>query len=125
MKKKIYIADDETLVAEFFRSYLEQRGFQVKTQTQSEKVLEEVADFHPDVVFLDYRMSPLTGVDILERMRVRSLPVPVVMMSAYKRREGVFQMKRLGAAEYIGKPFDLQEVDEIIARLTRLQITKA
>ena len=117
MKKRIYIADDEGLVAEFFRGYLEQKGFQVKTQTQSEKVLEEIADYRPDMIFLDYRMSPLTGVDILERMKARHMNIPVIMMSAYKRREGVFEMKRLGAAEYIGKPFDLQEIDGIVARL--------
>ena len=121
MKKRIYIADDEGLVAEFFRGYLEQKGFLVKTQTQSEKVLKEITDYHPDVVFLDYRMTPLTGVDILERMKAHHLDIPVVMMSAYKRREGVFEMKRLGAAEYIGKPFDLQEIDEIVARLTSHQ----
>ena len=118
MKKRIYIADDEGLVAEFFRGYLEQKGFQVKTQTRSEKVLEEIADYRPAMIFLDYRMSPLTGVDILERMKARHLDIPVVMMSAYKRREGVFEMKRLGAAEYIGKPFDLEEIDGIVARLT-------
>ena len=120
MKKKIYIADDEGLVAEFFRGYLEQKGFEVKAQTRSEKVLEDLAVFHPDLIFLDYRMSPLTGVDILERMKALHLEIPVVMMSAYKRREGVFEMKRLGAQEYIGKPFDLQEVDSILDRLNSL-----
>ena len=121
MRKRIYIADDEGLVADFFRGYLEQKGFQVKTQTHSEKVLQEITEYHPDLVFLDYRMSPLTGVDILEHMKMRHINIPVVMMSAYKRREGVFEMKRLGAAEYVGKPFDLIEIDEIVARLTNAQ----
>ena len=121
MKKKIYIADDEGLVAEFFRGYLEQKGFEVKTQTRSEKVLAELSEFRPDLIFLDYRMTPLTGVDILERMKAKHMEMPVVMMSAYKRREGVFEMKRLGAAEYIGKPFDLAEVDDILLRLISLK----
>ena len=66
-------------------------------------------------------MSPFTGVDILEKMKSLRMEIPVVMMSAYKRREGVFEMKRLGAVEYIGKPFDLKEVDGILERLTSLQ----
>ncbi len=124
MKRKIYVADDESLVADFFRAYLEQKGYEVRTQTKSDKVLEEISSYHPDLVFLDYRMSPLTGVDILEHMKARRMATPVVMMSAYKRREGVFEMKRLGAAEYIGKPFDLQEVDEILTRLTGSEAAK-
>ncbi len=123
MKRKIYVADDERMVAEFFGNYLKQKGFDVKIQTHSEKVMEEVTEYCPDLLFLDYRMSPLTGLDILERLKARRLDIPVVMMSAYKRREGVFEMKRLGAAEYIGKPFDLKEVEDILARWTGLQKT--
>jgi DNA-binding response OmpR family regulator len=125
MKKKIYIADDEELVAQFFRGYLADKGFQVKTQTRSEKVLEEIAAFSPDLVFLDYQMRPFTGVDILERLKAMGLQTPIVMMSAYKRREGVFEMKRLGAFEYIGKPFDLTEVDRILGRLNECEAKEA
>ncbi len=122
--KKIYVADDEEKVAGFFKDYLERKGFVVKIQTHSERVIEDVSSFRPDMIFLDYRMSPLTGVDILERLKTLRIQTPVVMMSAYKRREGVFEMKRMGAAEYIGKPFDLQEVDEILSRLTGASTAK-
>ena len=83
--------------------------------------MEDVSRYQPDLIFLDYRMSPFTGLDILERMKALGLSMPVVMMSAYKRREGVCEMKKLGAWEYIGKPFDLAEVDEILSRLDGAQ----
>lgn len=117
LKKKIYVADDEETVAHLFRSYLQQKGFDVQIQTHSEKIIEEITQYRPDLVFLDYRMSPLTGVDILERLKAMQLKIPVVMMSAYKRREGVFEMKRLGAIDYIAKPFDFKEVEGILSRM--------
>ena len=124
MIKKIYVADDEMLVADFFGGYLRQKGFEVRTQTQSVKVIQDIREYAPDVLFLDYRMTPLTGVDILERMKVLRIDIPVILMSAYKRREGVFEMKRLGAVEYIGKPFDFHEVDAILERLNSLPAAK-
>jgi|GEM_PF-3013921 len=116
MEKKILIIDDDKNVALMLQNYFETQNIQSFIASNLPEVLDFMEKTTPDLIFLDYRMSPHTGKDILERLKVLKIKSPVIMMSAYKRREGVFEMKRLGAAEYIDKPYKFDEIDEIIRR---------
>ncbi len=116
MDKKILIIDDDKNVALMLQNYFESQDILSYIASDLQEVLDFVTKTIPDLIFLDYRMSPHTGKDILERLRVLKIKTPVIMMSAYKRREGVFEMKRLGAAEYIDKPYRFDEIDSIIRR---------
>jgi len=112
--KKVMIVDDDHEIAHFLEKYFLEKKLEVVTLTFAEEAEKMIIDEQPDIIFLDYRMTPITGKDILERIRVLKLPIPVVMMSAYKSMEGYYEIRKLGAVEYIAKPFNFNEIDRII-----------
>ena len=116
-KNKILIIDDDQTVAVILMEFLKNKNFIVSYATEVLNLEELISNEKPDLIFLDYRMSPLTGKDILERINLLIRPIPVVMMSAYRTREGVFEVTNLGALDYINKPFDFNEIDVILKRI--------
>lgn len=115
-EKIIFVIDDDYNVALMLQNYFEAQKIKAFIATDLPAVLALLKDYTPDLIFLDYRMQPHTGKDILERLKILKVKVPVIMMSAYKRRDGVFEMKRLGAVEYIDKPYNFDEIDTILKK---------
>ena len=115
--QKILVIDDDDKIGALLRLYFSKEGFAVGIVQKAEEAEREIEKTRPDLIFLDYRMSPITGKDILERMRIRGDRTPVVMMSAYRRRDGDLEMVRLGALAYLPKPFDFAEIDRILRRV--------
>ncbi|MBI1883667.1 MAG: response regulator [Chlamydiae bacterium] len=116
-QKRILIIDDDQTIALILKEYLENKSYFVSYATQVSDVEGLVLKEKPNIIFLDYRMSPLTGKDILERISLLREPVPVVMMSAYRTREGLFEVQNLGAIDYISKPFDFEEIESLLNRV--------
>ena len=116
-KGRILIIDDDEKISELLSLFLRKRGFKVMVENRAEAAERSITLLEPDLDFLDYRMTPITGKDILERMKIRGEKTPVVMMSAYKRRDGDLEMKRLGARAYLAKPFDFAEIERILAEI--------
>ncbi|MBI1869747.1 MAG: response regulator [Chlamydiae bacterium] len=114
---KILIIDDDQAIALILKEFLQMKEYRVSYATEVEDVDGLILEERPDVVFLDYRMSPLTGKDILEKITLFDEEIPVVMMSAYRTSEGMFEVRKLGAFDYIGKPFNFDEIDSILAKL--------
>jgi len=121
-KKYILIVDDDVNVALMLQHYFESVGVDSVVAHDLAMVLNCLETSTPDLVFLDYRMSPHTGKDILERLKVLNIQAPIIMMSAYKRHESVHEMKRLGASEYIAKPYRFEEIDDILRKYLKQPI---
>ena len=111
---KILIVDDDQHCIRVLHSFLIGKGFDVVAVSRSEEAEKSIDCHRPDLIILDYRMSPLTGKDILERLRVRGVETPVVMVSAYKRRDGDLEMKRMGAIAYLLKPVRPDEMERVL-----------
>lgn len=116
-QRKILVIDDDKTIALILMEFLKNKNYDVSYATEVTNIKTLFLPEKPDLIFLDYRMSPLTGKDILERITMVDQNIPVVMMSAYKTREGVFEVKNLGAFDYISKPFDFSEIDSILDRV--------
>ena len=116
-KKKILIIDDDETIAIILKEFLVNKNYSATFVTQVTDVDLLIAKEKPNLIFLDYRMSPMTGKDILEKVSLRNRDLPVVMMSAYRTREGEFEVKNLGAVEYISKPFDFVQLENLLVRL--------
>src|SRR5438445_2230417 len=77
----------------------------------------ELAQTHPiDVAVLDIRMSGMSGMEVLERLRFVDPTIGVVMMTAYETTETLRQAMRLRASDYINKPFDIGTMKSAVAR---------
>ncbi|MDX9701480.1 MAG: response regulator [Candidatus Auribacterota bacterium] len=120
--ENILIIDDDINVALMLQDYFESLNMNAFIAHDLPMVLDSLEQHTPHLIFLDYRMSPHTGKDILERLKILNVQTPIIMMSAYKRRESVFEMKRLGAAEYIDKPYKFDEIEAILRKYLRVSI---
>ena len=90
--------------------------------------LEIIRNKKPDLVMLDYNLPQMTGLDVLQQMAQESLKTPVVLMTGYGSELSAIEAFRLGAKDYLIKPFTVDEIVETIDRAlveTRLLHDKA
>ncbi len=113
----VLLVEDELRVADFVRRGLKGEGWVVEHVDTGEKALDVLGRNAFDAVILDVMLPGISGKDVCRTMRAREILTPVLMLSALdavgERVEGL----RLGADDYLAKPFDF---DELIARLTAL-----
>jgi DNA-binding NtrC family response regulator len=109
-QKCVLIGDDKKEMQDILSEILICQGFETYTASNGEEVLEELKKKIPDVVLLDIRMPKLDGLRTLEKMRRMNFTIPVVMMTAYGDISSVVQAMRLGAVDFITKPFGNNEV---------------
>ncbi|MDF2677621.1 MAG: two component system response regulator, sigma54-specific [Bacillota bacterium] len=117
MKKRILIVDDEEIIRLSLQEWLKDQGYQVETACNSKEAFEKIKGLRPQIIFLDIRLKSENGLDILPEIKKLDLDNEVVMMTAYGDTESTVKSIKLGAYDYINKPFDLQEIDLIINRI--------
>jgi DNA-binding response OmpR family regulator len=101
-KKCVLVVDDEPGILRFISTSLKLAGYDVITNTNGEEALHIAQSQKPDILLLDILMHPLTGFDVLERLRTFS-QIPVIVFTA--RKEIVDMALKEGANDYIAKPF--------------------
>ena len=79
---KVLLVDDEIEITRSVSAYLEQSGFQVTTLNSGEKVVETVAQWHPDLVVLDIIMPAVDGVELCRRIRQLPSYTPIIMLTS-------------------------------------------
>ncbi len=122
-KKRVLIVDDETAVRESLRLILS-RLYTVEVAEDGgaalstlERVLAETHSTEelPDLVLLDVMMPGLDGIKVLEEIRERCPKVPVIMLTATRAVRTAVQAMKIGAVDYLSKPFDVDELLSLIA----------
>lgn len=108
----ILACDDDPLILESIELQLGQRGHSVMTAKNGPEAMKAIAQRRPDVVLLDIAMPEMDGLRVLEAIKGRPAMagVPVIMLTARSRIEDVTAAVRRGAADYIVKPFDADEL---------------
>lgn len=112
-RKRVLIVDDEAGIRDSLRLLLSS-SFEVKTAEDGSQALGIVESFVPDLVLLDVTMPTMGGIDTLRELKNRSLPAPVIMLTAASTVKTAVEAMKLGAVDYINKPFDVGELTEII-----------
>jgi DNA-binding NtrC family response regulator len=114
-KAKILLVDDEPGMLRYIKTLLEVEEHQVATASTGEEALEIVEKgLTPDLVLLDLLMPGIDGLETLENLRKLRPSVKVVILSCVNDTKKVVQAIRLGATDYITKPFQKAELDNII-----------
>ncbi|MFO0724881.1 MAG: sigma-54 dependent transcriptional regulator [Myxococcota bacterium] len=108
---RVLIVDDEAMLLRALRQILMQQGYEVDSAEHPTDALGLIAAHAYDVALLDLRMPGMTGIDLLERLKIAQPGVEVVMMTAYGTIEDAFRAVRLGAFNFLKKPFD--NIDEV------------
>src|SRR3989475_3806784 len=114
-KAKILLVDDEPGMLRYIRTLLEVDDHNVQTASTGEEALELMQNgLEPNLVLLDLLMPGIDGLETLERLRKLQPNVRVVMLSCVNDTKKVVQAIRLGATDYITKPFQKAELDTVI-----------
>src|SRR5712692_1469628 len=112
---KILLVDDEPAMLRYIRTLLEVDDYKVETASTGEEALQRVdKGMEPDLVLLDVLMPGIDGLETLEQLRQRRPGVKVVMLSCVNDTKKVVQAMRLGAHDYLTKPFQKAELDAVI-----------
>jgi two-component system response regulator AtoC len=112
---KILLVDDEPGMLRYIRTLLEVDDYKVETASTGEEALQHVEKgMVPDLVLLDVLMPGIDGLETLERLRRMKPGMKVVMLSCVNDARKVVQAMRLGAHDYLTKPFQKAELDAVI-----------
>jgi len=110
MERRILIIDDDRSMCDVLDAELKRRGFEVTTTTVPENALHRLSEGDFDLVLTDVNMHGMSGVDLCQKIVQSREDLPVVVMTAYGTIESAVEAMRLGAFDYIQKPFTEQEL---------------
>jgi DNA-binding response OmpR family regulator len=113
MRPKILIVEDDESLAEILRDNLLMDGFEVQWASHADTALASYRSFVPDLVILDVMLPDLSGFEI-GRMLRHGGKTPIIILSARSEKADKLEGLRLGADDYITKPFDMEE---LVARI--------
>lgn len=121
----VLVVDDDFMVASIHAELVEEvEGFRIAgTAGSGHQALEMVAALAPDLLLLDVHLPDMSGIDVLKRLRERSDDVDAIVVTAERDAEFVKAALRGGAAQYLIKPFDLDELKVRIQRYARARLT--
>ena len=122
MKVRVLIVEDEKLIRWSLRQKLETHQYSVKGVENGELAFAELDAGIFDLILLDYKLPDTTGLDILRKIRETDQDVVVIMMTAHSSIESAVDAIKLGAYDYITKPFDMDELLRTIEKA--LETTK-
>ena len=108
-REKILVIDDERFVREYFQKILEKSPWEVKCAATGGEGLQAFSAAPPDLVLLDIRLPDADGLEILRQFKDLSRLTPVIIMTAYGTVENAVRAMKLGAFDFLVKPFEEAE----------------
>ncbi len=112
----VLVADDEEMVRRVLVQYLKRRGWETLVASDGQEAVRIHAEHQGqiDLLILDHLMPNLSGLEAAEKIRARDPKIPVVLMSGFTNQETVEKFRSQGFAHFLKKPFQLQELLQII-----------
>ena len=116
MHTKILVVDDELSMREFLAILLEGEGYQVDQAESAEDALRCLDRERYQLVISDVSMRGLSGIELLTRIKAKAPETAVLMITAFTTAEQAVEAMKLGAYDYIGKPFKVEEVKVLVCK---------
>lgn len=112
MKHTLLIVEDDLDTSEMLRVYFEAQGYRIITAETGRKALEKCRAESPDLILLDVRLPDIDGFEVGQALQkdVRTSRLPVIFVTERRERDDRLAGLKLGAIDYITKPFDVQEL---------------
>jgi len=115
IKGRIFLIDDDELIITMLSRALKKEGFQTQLQTSSQGIIEKIEDWQPNVVMLDVHLGEdKNGIDILSEIQTNNIDTQVIMLTGDDTAETAIRAMKIGAADYLTKPFNVDEVIMVI-----------
>lgn len=118
-KGKIFILDDDELILSMLSRVLRKVGYEVYSESETQDVVTKIRSWAPDIVMLDITFPDRSGIDILQDIKgeENAIDTQVVMLTADESAETAVKAMKLGAVDYITKPFDTDEVRIVLSNI--------
>lgn len=114
--ERVLIVDDDLSLCHFLTKILTQQGYQVVSCHSALEALDTTPEREADLILLDNKLPDRRGIEILKELTQRRPKVPVIIMTAFGTTETAIKAMKLGAFDYVLKPFELREISELVAR---------
>ncbi len=114
---RVLIVDDDLSMAKYLSTYLSKHQFDVSTAASGEEAVGMFRVCDPNLVLLDLAMPGMNGITTLERIKQIKPEVSIIMLSAQNHPEAIFKASKMGADDYIAKPFEPKELEIRIAKV--------
>jgi DNA-binding NtrC family response regulator len=122
---KILVIDDEPVLRDSLEVALKTSGYEVLTARTGEEGLERFKKENPDLVLLDHWLPGINGDEVLRRIKEEDPEIPVIVMTAQGSIEMAVSSMKMGAFDFLVKPFDLDQVEALIKKgLDRIRLRK-
>ena len=110
MPGKIFVVDDEESMCSFMAIMLQKEGYEVETSCDPLKAVEKICGREYDLVIADMMMPEMSGLEVLTEVKRRKKDQEFIVMTAFASVESAIEAMKLGASDYISKPFKIDEI---------------
>lgn len=119
----ILIIDDEVELCQGLSEMLkeEEEGYKVSIANSGKKGLAKIKEEIPDLVLLDIKMPEMDGIETLEKIKVINKDILVIILTVYQTIETAVKTMKIGAYDYISKPFNYEKLKIIIKRALQIR----
>ena len=112
---RLLLIDDEEDVRYSIQRIFNSPEIELATASSGEEGLKLIPKFRPDLVLMDVRMGGMNGLETLRKIRVNDPKLLVILMTAYGTTQTAIEAMKLGAYDYLLKPFDVAKLKEVVA----------
>jgi DNA-binding NtrC family response regulator len=122
---KILVVDDEPILRDSLEIALKTSNYEVLTARSGEEGLEQFKNENPDLVLLDHWLPGINGDEVLRRIKEENPEIPVIIMTAQGSIEMAVNLMKMGAFDFLVKPFELDQLEALIKKgLDRIRLKK-
>ena len=114
------VVDDELSIRESLKGWLQQDGYQVETAAGGPEALAKNAESRFDIMLIDVKMPEMDGLTLLKKIKATDTDIAIVMMTAHGAIQDAVEAMKLGAYDYLLKPFDLEEFSLTVEKLVQM-----
>jgi DNA-binding NtrC family response regulator len=114
---KILVVDDEDIVLESCQAVFELEGFEALLVPSADKALEAMKNNDFDLLLVDVKMPKKDGMYLMRKIKKQCPDVPIIIMSGYYTTNTIKEAMKMGAAKFVAKPFEPDELVEIVCQV--------
>jgi DNA-binding response OmpR family regulator len=120
---KILIAEDDSLVLKTMELLLKKEGYEIISCLDGLEAMEKIQTQQPDLIILDIMLPYISGLEIVGTVKQNISSAPIIVISAMGQQAVVDEAMKLGADDYISKPFNIKILNSMIRRLSATSAT--
>jgi DNA-binding response OmpR family regulator len=117
MKKRLLILDDDKDILDVMHEIFNDEGYEVKTIDNADNILNDIANYRPDIILLDYILNGINGGEICHQIKTNqtTCTIPIIIVTAYSKV--INSLGNYGCDGFVSKPFEITELVQQVNEL--------